>query len=149
MAARAGVPVVLMHSRGTPRTMQRLARYRAVERDVVEELGEAMQRAQAAGIAREQLLIDPGLGFAKTAEQNLLLLRRLTALRALDCPIVVGPSRKSFIGAVLDRPVDERLCGTAACVALAIAAGAHIVRVHDVRAMADVARMADAVLRAA
>lgn len=148
VVARARAPVILMHMRGTPRTMQRRTRYRAVEADVLAELRRAIRQALEAGIAEERVLVDPGLGFAKTAAQSLRLLRRLDALRTLRRPIVVGPSRKSFIGAVLDAPVEERLMGTAASVALALAGGAHIVRVHDVRAMAQVARMSDAILNA-
>ncbi len=146
VVARARVPAILMHMRGTPRSMQRRTRYRDVTAEVIGALRLSLRRAEEAGIAPEQLLVDPGLGFAKTAEQTLVLLRDLPALRVLGRPIVVGPSRKSFIGATLDLPVDERTWGTAACVALAIVGGAHIVRVHDVRAMAQVARMADAIL---
>ncbi len=148
VVARAGVPVVLMHRRGSPRTMQRQTRYRALPDDVIAELRVSIDRALEAGIASRRLLIDPGLGFAKTAGQSLLLLRTLPAWHALGHPLLVGPSRKSFIGAVLNAPVGERLCGTAACVALAIVGGAHIVRVHDVRAMVQVARMTDAILNA-
>ena len=148
VVARAGVPVVLMHMRGHPRTMQRRTRYRALPDDVLAELQTAIDRALDAGIASDRILVDPGLGFAKTAAQNLTLLRTLSAFHALGHPLVVGPSRKSFIGTVLEAPVNERLFGTAACVALAIAGGAHIVRVHDVDAMAQVARMTDAILQA-
>ena len=94
---------------------------------------------------REQLLVDPGLGFAKAAEHSLEVLRRLGELAALDRPILVGPSRKSFIGRLLEAPVERRLMGTAAAVASAVLLGAHVVRVHDVREMVEVARVADAV----
>ena len=154
-AARLGVPVVVMHMRGTPATMQSMTHYDDVVADSARELKAALQHALAAGIRPENLIIDPGIGFAKTAEQNLALLRDLARWRRLatppelgPLPLLVGTSRKSFIGRVLgDLPVHERLEGTAATVALAIAAGADIVRVHDVRAMARVAAMADAIVR--
>lgn len=140
--ARARVPVILMHMRGTPRTMQRAPRYHDVVADVNAFLVDAMHRAEAAGIARERILLDPGLGFGKTVAHNLLLLRHLDELVALGRPVVVGPSRKSFIGRVLVAPParrvparsDERLSGTLACVAMAAEQGAHVVRVHDVKA---------------
>ena len=103
--------------------------------------------AEAAGVPRERLIIDPGFGFGWTPEQNLEMLRRLGELSDIGLPILVGTSRKSAIGAVLGLPVEERLMGTAATVAIAIARGADIVRVHDVREMVQVCRMADAVVR--
>ena len=106
-----------------------------------------MAVAEAAGVPRDQLVIDPGIGFGKTAEQNLEILRRLDELKALGLPILLGTSRKSTIGKVLGLPVEDRLEGTAATVALGIAAGADIIRVHDVAPMVRVARMADAVVR--
>jgi len=102
--------------------------------------------ATAAGIPVERVILDPGIGFGKTAAHNLELVRRLGELRVMDCPLLLGPSRKSFIGTVLGLPSEERLEGTAAAVALGIGAGAEIVRVHDVRAMVRVARVADAIL---
>jgi dihydropteroate synthase len=145
--AAAGVPVVVQHMRGTPQTMASLAVYDDVVREVLAELRERLALAARAGIAREQVLVDPGLGFAKTTAHNLELLRRLSELRVLGAPLLVGPSRKRFIGEVLGVEVDDRLEGTAAAVALAIAGGADVVRVHDVRAMARVARLTDAVVR--
>lgn len=147
VVARAGVPVVLQHIQGTPQTMQQAPTYEDVVEEVAAGLAERLALAEAAGIAREQCLVDPGLGFGKTVTHNLRLLRRLGELRRLGRPILVGPSRKSFLGAVLDRPVTERLEGTAAAVAVAIAQGADVVRVHDVRAMALVARATDAIVR--
>lgn len=148
VVARAGVPVVLMHMRGTPRTMQtdpeNLA-YGDVVAAVRAELGERLDRARRAGIDPALTIIDPGIGFAKTPDQNLALLARMGELASLGRPILVGPSRKSFIGAVLDLPVNERLEGTAAAVAIAVMNGAHIVRVHDVGPMVRVARMAAAI----
>lgn len=132
VVAQARVPVILMHMRGTPRTMQRRPRYHDVVREVRAALRQALRKAAQAGIAREHLLIDPGLGFCKTPAHNLALLRHLDRLAAL-APVVVGPSRKSFIGHVLDVPVQERVPGTLACVVYAAAHGATMVRVHDVK----------------
>jgi dihydropteroate synthase len=140
--AAAGAPFVLMHSRGPSGDMQARAVYRDVVADVVDELRAAIARAEAGGVAPDGIVVDPGLGFSKTAEQNLALLRRLDALRSLGKPLLVGPSRKSFIGAVTGAPVDERLPGTLAAVAACVLAGVEIVRVHDVpeaRQAADVA----------
>jgi dihydropteroate synthase len=140
VVARAGVPVVVMHD-AVPDTGEDLVA------SVLRELDRRLNRAVAAGIAWEQLIIDPGFGFGKDWRQNLVLLRRLGELRELHRPILSGTSRKSTIGRVLGLPEDERLEGTAATVTLSIAAGADIVRVHDVRAMMRVARMTDAVVR--
>jgi dihydropteroate synthase len=147
VVAQAGVPVVLQHMRGTPRDMMRLADYDDVVAEVRDGLAARLAAAEAAGIDRGQCLIDPGLGFAKGTADNLRLLRELPALRALGAPILIGPSRKRFIGEVLGAEVGDRLEGTAAAVALAIAGGADVVRVHDVRAMARVARLSDAIVR--
>src|SRR5205823_631901 len=118
----------------------------AAVRDYLRERAEV---AQAAGIAAQDIILDPGFGFGKTPEQNLELIRSLAELKSLGCPLLIGPSRKSTIGKVLgDVSPSERLEGTAACVALSIANGASIVRVHDVREMSRVARMADAIVRA-
>ncbi len=141
------VPVVLQHIQGTPQTMQTAPHYEDVTEDVIAGLRRCLELARAAGIPHERCIVDPGLGFGKRLEHNLRLVRRLGELRALGCPILIGPSRKSFIGQVLDAPVDQRLAGTAAVVALGIAAGADLVRVHDVAFMAEVARMCDAVVR--
>ena len=140
VAADAGMPVVLMHN-------QEHTSYDDVVSDVIRELGRMMDSAMAAGVARENIILDPGMGFGKTAEHNLEILRRLDEFRKLNAPILVGMSRKSTIGYVLDLPVEERLEGTAATVALSVAFGADIVRVHDVKEMARVARMSDAVVR--
>jgi dihydropteroate synthase len=125
--------------------MHREPRYRDVMAEVTEELREALARAEQAGVPRAQTIVDPGLGFAKDAGHTLEVLRRLPELAALGRPVLVGPSRKSFIGRVLERPAGERLMGTAAAVAASILGGAHIVRVHDVREMVDVARVCDAI----
>jgi dihydropteroate synthase len=140
--AAAGARLVLMHSRGPSVDMQTRTQYGDVVADVVAELRAAVARAEAAGVAPGRIVVDPGLGFAKTAAQNLSLLRRLDALRALGRPLLVGPSRKSFIGAVTGAPVEARLPGTLAAVAACVLAGVAIVRVHDVpeaRQAADVA----------
>ena len=133
VVARAGVPVILMHMRGTPQAMQRRPRYRDVVEDVATFLEGAARRAQAAGIARERLLLDPGIGFGKALAHNLSLLRRLDRFVAMGYPVVIGPSRKSFIGQILGAPPEERLAGTLACIAFAAARGAAMVRVHDVK----------------
>ena len=140
VAASADVPVVLMHN-------QKHTRYVNLVPDVIAGLQEMMDAAVEAGVKRENVILDPGMGFGKTAEHNLEILRRLNEFRALGAPLLVGMSRKSTIGYVLGLPVDERLEGTAATVALSVAFGADIVRVHDVKEMARVARMSDAVVR--
>ena len=136
----AGVPVVLMHN-------QDHTRYDDLVPDVVRSLGRSVDAAVEAGVDRGNIIADPGMGFGKTAEQNLEILRRLGELRRLERPIMVGMSRKSTIGLVLDLPAHERMEGTAATVALSIAGGADIVRVHDVKEMVRVARMSDAIVR--
>ncbi|MEB3172506.1 MAG: dihydropteroate synthase [Cyanobacteriota bacterium] len=150
LIARAGCPYVLMHSRGTSQTMDSLARYGDVVAEVRAELQTATVAALAAGVRPEQLIWDVGLGFAKTTNQNLELLRRLPELIEADessgYPLLVGPSRKRFIGAVLDEPRPRaRLWGTAAVCALATAAGARVLRVHDVGPIAQTVRMATAI----
>ncbi len=147
--AEARVPVVLMHMRGTPADMASRATYRDVVAEVRDELAVAVGRAEAAGVARERVMVDPGIGFAKTAEQSLAVLAGLSALRALGCPILVGPSRKSFIGKVTGAPVEARLPGTLAAVAAAVLAGAEWVRVHDVAPARQAALVAAAVRNAA
>nr|NIM06578.1 dihydropteroate synthase [Armatimonadota bacterium]NIM24400.1 dihydropteroate synthase [Armatimonadota bacterium]NIM68271.1 dihydropteroate synthase [Armatimonadota bacterium]NIM76675.1 dihydropteroate synthase [Armatimonadota bacterium]NIN06474.1 dihydropteroate synthase [Armatimonadota bacterium] len=146
-AAKAKAGVVLMHMLGTPRDMQKDPKYVDLMAEITSFLAEASARALAAGITKEQIVIDPGFGFGKTVEHNLEILRRLEELRVLGYPILIGTSRKSTIGKILETEVEERLEGTAATVALAIAGGADIIRVHDVKEMARVAKMADAVLR--
>ncbi len=139
-AAELGVPVVLMHN-------QDHTNYDDDVPDVVSRLSWLADRAVEAGVRRDRIVLDPGIGFGKTAQHNLEILRRLGEFRATGLPLLVGMSRKSTIGYVLDLPVEERVEGTAATVALSIAGGADIVRVHDVREMVRVARMSDAVVR--
>lgn len=146
VVAEAGVPLVLMHMRGRSRDMYRYADYDDVVRQVVGELGSAIERATSAGVARNQLVVDPGLGFAKRSAQTFAVLAQLDALAALDRPILVGPSRKSFLQeAVGERPPGDREWGTAAAVTSAVLLGAHVVRVHGVREMIQVVRTADRV----
>jgi len=154
VARRHRLPLVLMHMRGTPRTMQTGPFARDVLVDVASGLRAALARARKAGLAKSQIILDPGIGFGKSFEQNFELLAYLPKLAALGCPLLVGPSRKAFLGATLARqgvpmPPEARLWGTAAAVAASILGGAHIVRVHDVAEMVQVARVADAVLHAA
>lgn len=146
--AALGVPVVLMHMRGGPRTMQLDPTYMNVVGEVADYLETRVRAAVAAGIPRERIAVDPGIGFGKTVRHNLTLLRHLDHLVRLGLPVVVGTSRKAFIGHVLSgAPVDAREWGTAATVAWAVARGAAVVRVHGVREMAQVARMTEAIAR--
>lgn len=145
VAAETGTGLVFMHSRGTPATMRSLTGYDDVVTDVGDFLRAAAERLAGLGVARDSIVLDPGFGFAKTADQNLELLDRLDEIVALGYPVLAGTSRKSFIGAVLDVPETERLEGTATTVAWAIARGAHIVRVHDVAQIARVVAMAQAI----
>jgi dihydropteroate synthase len=138
--AKHAVPVILMHNKPD-------GIYDDVVLDIASWFGAAIRRAYDASIPDEHLILDPGIGFGKTREENLAIIHRLPELRELGYPMLIGPSRKSFIGKTLDLPVDERLEGTAAAVALGIAGGADIVRVHDVKEMVRVARMADAIVR--
>ena len=148
VAAAWGCPLVLMHSRGDSQSMDALTAYGDLVDEVVGELQEASSRARGAGVAASQLIWDPGLGFAKSEAQCLSLLDGLGRLRAQGYPLLVGPSRKRFIGAVLNEPRPRaRLWGTAAVVCKAIAAGADLVRVHDVGPIVQTARMADALWR--
>ncbi|MBI4598070.1 MAG: dihydropteroate synthase [Candidatus Omnitrophica bacterium] len=145
VAARAKASVILMHMRGTPRTMQHRPRYRDVVADVMRWLREAAERAEAAGIARSRIFIDPGIGFGKTVTHNLEILRGLPQLVDVGYPVVLGASRKSFIGNMLDAEVDDRLAGSLACAAHAARCGVAIVRVHDVKPTVDLLRMIDAI----
>lgn len=137
--------VVLMHTRGNPAVMQQVTSYSDLVGEVGEYLCNCMARAVAAGIGAERIVLDPGIGFGKNVAGNLELIRRLGEFVTLGRPLLVGPSRKSFIGAILDRGVNERLFGTAAAVAVSLVNGARIFRVHDVRAMRDVVDMATAI----
>jgi dihydropteroate synthase len=146
LVAERGVPAVVMHLRGDFEGMHGRPSYGDVMGEVKAELEQALRRGGAAGVKRSAMIVDPGIGFAKDAGHSLEALRRLDELRALERPVLVGPSRKSFIGRVLDLPVGERLMGTAAAVAACVFGGAHMVRVHEVREMAQVVRVCDAIL---
>jgi dihydropteroate synthase len=151
VAARHRVPLILMHMRGEPRSMQRGPFARNVIKDVTRGLRASVAIARHAGVAKSQLILDPGIGFGKSFSQNYELLAKLPELAKLGFPLLVGTSRKGFLGATLARngtpaPPDERIWGTAATVTASIIAGAHIIRVHDVAEMVQVARVADCLL---
>jgi dihydropteroate synthase len=142
------VPVIFMHLRGNPKTMQQQTVYEDLIGEIVAWLQARIEAAVSAGIDRNLIGIDPGIGFAKVLDQNLTIIRQLPAFRILDCPILIGVSRKSFIGHILQQPdATQRVWGTAAACTAAIASGADILRVHDVAPMQDVARVADAIYR--
>lgn len=143
LAAKAGVAVILMHMRGSPRTMQKNPRYRDVVAEILRFFREKLEFALRVGIPRDKILLDPGIGFGKSPEHSVEILRRLEEFRTAGCGVAIGTSRKSFIGHFLGRTLDHRVSGTAATVAAAILRGADLVRVHDVREMVDVARMTD------
>lgn len=144
--SRAGI--VLMHMQGDPGTMQDCCSYDNVVEDVMAFLRERIKVAESYGISREQILIDPGIGFAKNIDQNLQLLNGLSSFESLGQPLLVGVSHKSFIGSVLERPIPDRMMGTAAAVATSVLHGANIVRVHDVSQMRDVVTMTSAIKHA-
>lgn len=144
VVARAGVPVIFMHMQGAPKTMQQNPFYSSLFSEIIAFLEERIQHAAKQGIDREQIIVDPGIGFGKTVAHNLYLIRDLDLFRSLDCPILIGASRKRFIGAILERPLEDREMGTAVANAFSIAAGAHIMRVHDVERHKQVAVMGDA-----
>ncbi|BCL35942.1 dihydropteroate synthase [Nostoc sp. MS1] len=146
--ASLGVPIVLMHMRGTPQTMQQFTDYQDLMGEIASFLANQITIATNLGIKPEKIMIDPGIGFAKNYEQNLEILRNLHLLRSLNCPILVGASRKSFIGRILNQPDPKaRVWGTAAACCAAIFNGADILRVHDVQQMREVSLVADAVFR--
>lgn len=145
IVARTKAGLILMHMRGTPRTMQVHPAYADVVREVHGFLAERIRFAQEQGVEPERIMVDPGIGFGKSVAHNLALLRGIPAFLSLGRPILIGTSRKSFIGKILDREVGERDWGTAATITHAVGLGAHAVRVHNVTLCADVARMAEAV----
>ena len=148
VVAQLGVPIVLMHIRGTPQTMQSLTEYQDLVEDITQFLARRIEAAVEAGVERSHLIIDPGIGFAKTFSQNIELLQRLTEFASLEAPLLVGVSRKSFLGHILNKTnPKERVWGTAAACCSAIAAGADLLRVHDLPEMYDVCRVADAIWR--
>jgi dihydropteroate synthase len=145
VAARSGAPVILMHMQGTPRTMQQNPVYASLFSEIIAFLEERIGYAEDRGVHRRQLIVDPGIGFGKNLGHNLSLIRNLEIFHCLDRPILLGASRKRFIGAVLDRPVQDREVGTAVAHSFGIAAGAHIIRTHDVAFHRQVALMGDAI----
>jgi dihydropteroate synthase len=154
VAQRRGVSLILMHMRGEPATMQKGPFARDVMKDVAQGLRASISKARAAGVRKSQIIVDPGIGFGKSFEQNYELLRKLPELAKLGHPLLVGTSRKGFLGTTLARngkpaPPEERLWATATTVTASILGGAHIVRVHDVAEMAQVARVADCLLDSA
>lgn len=153
VAAQYGTDLVVMHIQGTPRTMQDNPHYDDLLGEVIAYLRASVDRAEAAGVKRERIWVDPGIGFGKTIDHNLELLRRLRELKVLGCPILIGTSRKAFIGRILSTtegeplPPQQRVAGTGATLAISIANGADAVRVHDVAHAVQVCRVADAVVR--
>ena len=156
VVATFGCPVILMHNRSNPASVEVReqlgnayigAEYDDLLEEVKAELLESIQIAEQAGVRSESIILDPGIGFGKTVTQNLELINRLDEIRSLGYPVLLGPSRKSFIGYTLDLPADQRVEGTAASVAIGISRGADIIRVHDVKEMTRIARMTDAIVR--
>lgn len=145
VVAKSGAGLVLMHMQGTPQTMQHDAEYADVVEEVRRFLNARLDAAKEAGISPDRILLDPGVGFGKNCRHNLTLLNRLDTFAALGRPLVVGVSRKAFIGKILDRPIDGRLMGTAGAVAVAVMKGARVVRIHDVAPIRDVVRMIEAI----
>ena len=146
--AKLGVPYIMMHMRGTPATMQQLTDYGDLVEDIIAFFETQIDRAIQLGIDRARIIVDPGVGFSKTADQSIALLRQLDKFQCLDLPLLVGVSRKSFIGSILNQPDPaRRLWGTAAACCASIAGGADILRVHDVAEMVDVGRVADVMFR--
>jgi len=140
--------IVIMHMRGTPATMHRYAHYQNVVKEVIKELQITVEKCLEIGIKKDRIIVDPGIGFAKTGEQNLALINHLNRLNILHRPILLGTSRKSFIGQILQKSVRGRLMGTAATVTAGVIQGAHIVRVHDVKAIKETLQIIDAILNA-
>ncbi len=147
LVAEEDVPVILMHMKGTPKTMQVNPTYEDVLLEVKAFLEESIDKAQASGIKKEKIIIDPGIGFGKRLKDNLVLINNLHMLEELERPILIGVSRKSFIGSILDSPPEERLEGTIASAVLSVIHGAHILRIHDVSSVKKAVRVAEAIMR--
>ncbi|UCE08863.1 MAG: dihydropteroate synthase [bacterium] len=143
IVAKYQVPVIIMHIKGQPKNMQQNPYYDDLIGEIYDYLAESIRNAEQAGILRNNIVIDPGIGFGKRLEDNYEIIRRLSEFRGLDCPLLIGPSRKSFIGKVLNLSPEQRLEGTLAAVAISIQNGAHIVRVHDVKQVSMACRIAD------
>ncbi|MEN3335605.1 MAG: dihydropteroate synthase [Blastocatellia bacterium] len=148
VAAQARAALVLMHMRGEPATMQKLAPSRDIFAEIQNDLNIALREAEARGVERQRIILDPGIGFGKTLEQNLAILNHLDRFEPFNLPLMIGTSRKRFIGRLTGRAESERVYGTAATVAAAILRGAHLIRVHDVREIVDVVRVTDAICAA-
>ncbi len=146
IASKYRAALILMHIKGQPRTMQKKPQYKCLMGEIIDSLEKSIDFAIGQGVKKERIIIDPGIGFGKTLEHNLEILKRLSELKTLGRPILVGPSRKSFIGKLLDLPAGERLMGTAAAVTVAVKNGAHIVRVHDVKKIKEVIKITDSIL---
>lgn len=147
VAREYNTTVVLMHMLGTPQDMQRNPSYSDVIHEVYDFLRERIEYTEKNGITPDKIVIDPGVGFGKRLIHNLTIIRHLDVFKSLQCPVLIGPSRKSFIGEILNVPVGDRVYGTAAVVALSINKGADIIRIHDVKAMKQVAKMTNAILK--
>lgn len=147
VVAQAGVPVILMHMKGTTADMQVAPTYGDVASEIITFLRSAMEQAVRSGIRRDRIIVDPGIGFGKTFDHNLEILKELGRLQCLEAPILVGSSRKAFIGRILDKKVHERDTGTMATVAAAVMNGAHIVRVHNVKQAVETVKVIDAIKR--
>ena len=145
VAAQEKIPIILMHIRGTPETMQADIHYDSLLSEILRSLGDSIRKAESTGVDPDQILIDPGIGFGKTVEHNLLILKRLTEFRILGKPLVLGISRKSFIGKILKTDAEERLEGTISSIAIAVLNGAHIIRSHDVLQAKKAIAVADAI----
>jgi dihydropteroate synthase len=148
VAAGLGVPCILMHMKGTPKTMQDQPTYSSVVPEIIDHLGERITAWEEAGVSRDKILIDPGIGFGKTVDHNLLILKHLCEFQVLGRPIVLGTSRKSFIGTVLGRDVEDRLVGTLATAAVGAWNGADVLRVHDVQETREVLSIVRAIRKA-
>lgn len=148
VASRLDIPIILMHMRGNPQTMQQMTDYQDLVADIIDFLKLQIQNAIACGVNSSKIIIDPGIGFAKTPEQNIELLRRLAEFKSLEVPILIGTSRKSFIGKIINQPdSQQRVWGTGATCCSAIISGADILRIHDVAEIYDVSRVTDAIYR--
>jgi dihydropteroate synthase len=148
VAARYDTPLIIMHIRGTPKTMQQDPSYKDLMGEIIGYLGEGIEKAERGGVDPEQVIVDPGIGFGKRVQDNLVIINRLDELTVLGRPLLIGTSRKSFIGAVLDLEVHQRGVGSLATVAVSALKGAHIVRVHDVAAARQTVDMVDAIINA-
>jgi dihydropteroate synthase len=146
VAARTGTILVLMHMRGEPANMQKIEPSADIFAEIETDLAQAIRLAESRGVKRSHIIVDPGIGFGKTLEQNLAIINHLDRFESFGLPLMIGTSRKSFIGRLTGRPESDRMMGTAASVAVSIIRGAHIVRVHDVRQMKEVIRVSDALL---